>query len=78
MPKTRTGADDAVPCALCGCGIGQYDPAFHRLRVRDDRAVDVCDTCIERFVAWQSATAARLFPTRAMQRLHRAAPPGRL
>ncbi|MFH1399934.1 MAG: hypothetical protein ABIH41_00295 [Nanoarchaeota archaeon] len=60
---------NAHHCALCGETIDQYDPALHRLRIKDDAFVDICPPCIDAFTAWQSKVLARLFPTKAMKKI---------
>lgn len=58
-------------CVLCNESIENHRPEFHSLKINDQRTVDVCDVCARKFIKWQGEKLAKLFPTRAMKKLHR-------
>lgn len=63
-------------CKLCDGEIAGYDPTFHHLRIDERHAVDICQGCIDAFLAWQGKMFVKLFPTMAMKRRHGGTGPG--
>jgi hypothetical protein len=38
------------------------------LKIDEQHAADICQKCIDKFVKWQGAIYADLFPTKAMKK----------
>ena len=72
LAKSAATAEEPtrMNCVLCDKTIANYSSALHNLRIDDARAVDICDECIRKFVRWHGEKLAKLFPTKAMKKLH--------
>lgn len=57
-----------MKCTLCNEPIDNYNLAFHHLKIDEQHAADICQKCIDKFVKWQGAIYADLFPTKAMKK----------
>ncbi len=55
-------------CILCEKEIENYSAQFNRLEIESDRAVDICNDCVDRFIKWQGKKFAALFPTKVMKK----------
>lgn len=68
---TRARSQGQMKCALCQEEIKNYCTELHKLKLDEHRAVDICDACTRKFVKWQGERLTKLFPTRALKKLHR-------
>ncbi len=57
-----------MKCTLCEKDIDGYDASFNHLVIDETRAVDVCNACIDKFMAWRGKVLATLFPTNTMKK----------
>ncbi|HRK21946.1 MAG TPA: hypothetical protein PLX06_09060 [Fimbriimonadaceae bacterium] len=57
-----------MECALCGNALVEPSDELNRLELDDGRSVLICTACIDRFLKWQGARIAKLFPTSALKR----------
>ena len=58
-------------CALCHGKIEKYNATFNHLTIDEQHSVDICNACIEKFVAWQGKKISLLFPTKAMKKIYK-------
>jgi hypothetical protein len=54
-------------CALCKRPIGKFSPILNRFDL-DGRPIDLCQSCIDKFLKWQQGIFARLYPTNALKK----------
>lgn len=55
-------------CTLCKKTIENYNSEFNKMQIDETHAVDICQDCIDKFVAWQGRKYAKLFPTTALKK----------
>jgi hypothetical protein len=60
-----------MKCTLCDGSIETYDTEFSQLKIDEQRAVYICETCIDKFMKWQTRKTAVLFPTKALKKLYK-------
>jgi hypothetical protein len=58
----------SMECSLCKRMIEKYDPYLNHLKLDESRSVDICQSCIYKFLKWQQGVFAKLFPTKAAKR----------
>lgn len=59
-----------MKCKLCHEEIINYSSTFNHLIINESTSIDICNNCIDKFVKWQQAIFARLYPTPAMKKLY--------
>jgi hypothetical protein len=59
-----------MKCALCNETIDKYSPTFNHLQIDEQRDVNICRECIDKFMRWQQNKLARLFPTRTLKMMY--------
>lgn len=52
-----------MKCFLCNKNIEGYNQEFNQFAVIDSKTVDICQSCITKFVKWQQGLFAKLYPT---------------
>ena len=55
-------------CKLCNNTIDNYNSEFHLLKIDDSKSVNICPTCIDKFLKWQQKKFAKLFPTKSIKK----------
>ena len=58
-----------MKCALCDEQIKNYTPEFNQLEINESHSVNICQSCIEKFIKWQQRKFAKLFPTKRAKKL---------
>jgi hypothetical protein len=56
-------------CILCNKPIDNYNDDFNRLKIDDSKSVDLCASCINKFLTWQQNIMLTLFPTKMAKKL---------
>ena len=54
---------------LCNNQINNYSPEFNQLEINESINVQICQSCINKFVNWQQRKLTKLFPTKRAKKL---------
>ena len=58
-----------MECTLCKEQIKNYTPEFNQLEINESLRVQICQSCVNKFVNWQQRKFAKLFPTKRAKKL---------
>jgi hypothetical protein len=56
-------------CILCDKPIDNYNPQFNQLKIDDNKSVDICTDCVNKFLKWQQHLMLTLFPTKMAKKM---------
>lgn len=57
-----------MDCTICKKPIEKYDSRLNHLVIDENVSIDICQSCIDKFLKWQGEIFATLFPTSAMKK----------
>lgn len=57
-----------MKCELCKKEISNYQKEFNELELDEDRKVNICLDCVDKFMKWQQNTITNLFPTKTLKK----------
>jgi len=55
-------------CELCKKNILNYNADFNCLQLEENKSVNICSDCINKFLKWQQNIFAKLYPTKAIKK----------
>ena len=58
-----------MKCVICNNTIEKYNQEFNQLKLDENKTVEICSDCIQKFTQWQQGIFAKIYPTTFIKRL---------